>query len=750
MKLKDIRKWNRHLAQCWASYVILGVSLALTVLSAHWYQKEIRARQAADFEIGVNKYLHTMDLHFSAYINILSGAASLFARENLVTAEEFKNYLEAFGLRESHVNMYDFGFTLRIRPGEGDSRSEALEGLGFPKESIARVFRDRQKYAALYWDDFGRANLREDHLSPFEDEVRLNAMETAAKDGSVVASKRLILRAGAGRQIPGGFILFAPVYHQGRNATNETQRMDSLRGLVFASFLSSEMWGEICRKSSEPRIRFQVYDGLDRKVEDLLYDSSPSTNTVASSRRPIQPLHEKVLQQHGMGRPWRFEFSTLPEFESTSVTSIPRYILLIGCFLGIAFFGLSLAQNRARLRAEALATDLKVSNELATTESQRLLEEQLKNSKLESVGVLAGGIAHDFNNILTTILGNVSLAALDVGTNSSAASALAEAEAACGRARDLTQQLLTFSKGGAPIRQTALLQDIIHESVRFASHGSNVHCQVTLPEDLWPVEVDKGQISQVIQNIVINAVQSMPEGGEVHVDATNVSLLQPPQAGLKPGRYLRISVQDKGGGIRPEHLPRIFDPYFSTKQTGSGLGLATSHSIVKRHEGCILVDSVLGKGTRFEVYLPASSNPVPSAVPSQVSVQKGQGLVLIMDDERHILRLLETLLGKLGYETLHATDGHGALQAFLESRARGRPVDVVILDLTIPGGMGGVAALAELRKLDPTIKAIVSSGYSNDSVLAEYRAHGFNGVVSKPYNAAELSAVLNKILSSRA
>jgi two-component system, cell cycle sensor histidine kinase and response regulator CckA len=365
--------------------------------------------------------------------------------------------------------------------------------------------------------------------------------------------------------------------------------------------------------------------------------------------------------------------------------------------------------------------------------------------------VLAGGIAHDFNNLLTAIMGNVSMASAEAGDRAELRQFLHEADLACARARDLTQQLLTFSKGGAPIRKTALLRDVIHDSARFATHGSNARCECQLPADMWPVEADTGQISQVIQNIVINATQAMPEGGTIQIACRNIPAGDGIKLGLGPGRYVRISIQDQGSGIRPEHLAKIFDPYFSTKQRGSGLGLATVYSIVKRHEGTIKVHSQLGKGACFDIYLPASDH-LP-AIPSQsmpATRFSGSGHVLVMDDEQPVLKLVVKMLAKLGCQPLSAQDGAEAVRLYAEAKAQGRIIDAVILDLTVPGGMGGRQALKQMQAIDPAVKAIVSSGFSNDPIMAQYRDYGFAAVVPKPYGLDSLAAVLGEVLGAGA
>lgn len=383
------------------------------------------------------------------------------------------------------------------------------------------------------------------------------------------------------------------------------------------------------------------------------------------------------------------------------------------------------------------------------TERRKLIEEQIKRSKLESIGLLAGGIAHDFNNLLTTINGNISMAAMEPGVPSSVREFLRDAESAGGRARDLTQQLLTFAKGGAPVRKTTLLNRIIRDSARFGTHGSKVACNCILPGDLWPVDADAVQMGQVIHNMVINAAQAMPEGGTVTIRGENVTLDSRDSNELAPGRYVKISIEDCGTGIAPAHLPKIFDPYFSTKQRGSGLGLATAYSIIKRHEGVITVQSEPGRGTRFEIFLPASTQPVEEGMAcQQVPVASGHGSILIMDDEPGVRTMLARMLERLGYQVTATAEGAEAVQSYSEAQQQGRPIDLVILDLTVPGGMGGEQAFRQILALDPGARGVVSSGYSDNPVMANFKSHGFVAALPKPFGIDQLGETLAQVLSN--
>jgi len=378
------------------------------------------------------------------------------------------------------------------------------------------------------------------------------------------------------------------------------------------------------------------------------------------------------------------------------------------------------------------------------TERKRLEEELLKAQKLESLGVFAGGIAHDFNNILTTILGNVSMAKMGVSPEDEMFDLLNEAEMASTRAQRLTKQLLTFAKGGAPVKEIASIKAILKESSSFVLRGSKSSCEFSIAEDLWSAEVDIGQISQVINNIVINANQAMPEGGIIRVAAENLIIDDGQSLPLKPGRYIRISIKDQGVGIAEKHLVKIFDPYFTTKYAGSGLGLATSYSIIKKHDGHITVESRLGVGTTFYIYLLASDKAIPEK--EKFKVIKGQGKILVMDDVAALRKIAGRILEKLGYEPEFAKNGAEAIRMYKEAKEAEKPYDAVILDLTIPGGMGGKDAVNKLLEIDPEVKAIVSSGYSEDPVLAKFQEYGFKGMMPKPFTSQSLSKVLHEVL----
>lgn len=382
------------------------------------------------------------------------------------------------------------------------------------------------------------------------------------------------------------------------------------------------------------------------------------------------------------------------------------------------------------------------------TKRVRLEEAMIQSDKMRSIGVLAGGIAHDFNNLLVGILGNLDLAGYLLEKNSKVYELIKNAEKASQRARGLTNQLLTFSKGGQPVRQAEVLGDIIEESSRFILSGSNVVCNYNIPDTLWLVNVDSGQISQVVQNLIINAKDAMKEGGVIEVRCANIDR-QSPQfpPHLIGDRYVQVSIGDSGKGIEESHLGHIFEPYFSTKQEGSGLGLAVCHSIIQKHSGEIHVESEIGRGTRFIFYLPAILGNRLSPVSFESAPSPGSGKIMIMDDEEMVCKLAADMLAHLGYEVIRVSDGNEAIMRYEKELSSPAPIDLIIMDLTIPHGMGGKEAVQEILQLNSAAKVIVSSGYSTDPVIANYKEYGFVAALKKPFDIKLLSQIVHSILS---
>ncbi len=387
------------------------------------------------------------------------------------------------------------------------------------------------------------------------------------------------------------------------------------------------------------------------------------------------------------------------------------------------------------------------------TERRRMEEELFKAQKLESIGVLAGGIAHDFNNYLHGILGNLSIAKdnaiKSAIQNEKIHEKLTEAIKISELARNLAQQLLTFAKGGEPNLRLSSLSEIIKDAANLGLMGSNVKCEFSIPDDLWNAEVDRGQISQILSNLIINAKQAMPQGGVINVKAENVILDDQNEFSLTPGPYLKISIIDQGFGIPEENLTKIFDPFFTTKPNGNGLGLAISYSIIKNHHGYIGVTSKVGEGTTFFIYLPAAPDKILKVEErKEMSKVSGVGRILVMDDEDFIRELSYEMLKSMGYEAVTAKDGAEAIKLYKEAIESNNPFSAVIMDLTVPGGVGGKEAISVLKEIDPNVKAIVSSGYSNEMIKSELSRYGFIGVLNKPYQKDDLGEVLQKVIQN--
>lgn len=382
------------------------------------------------------------------------------------------------------------------------------------------------------------------------------------------------------------------------------------------------------------------------------------------------------------------------------------------------------------------------------TEQLRTEQELAKTKKLESIGLLAGGIAHDFNNILAAILGNLDMSLLDDKVGDKTRKLLNEAIKASFRARDLTQRLLTFAKGGQPIKETAALTEIIKDSAEFVLHGNKVACEYNFPHDLWFVDIDKSQISQVVQNLILNACNAMPNGGTIKVSCENISDQRTDAPPSAHGKFVRMQIKDSGTGIQPHLLDKIFDPYFTTKQHGSGLGLAITHSIITKHGGHISVHSTLGEGTTFIIDLPASAETaVADEKPFEPSPTSQPAIILVMDDEEQVRAITRDMLEALGHDVLLANDGEQAVRIYRKELEKGLPPDLVILDLTVPGGMGGRDTIKEILQINPDAKVIVSSGYSQDPIMANFRDYGFCSALAKPCQFSQLARIVDQALS---
>jgi PAS domain S-box-containing protein len=385
------------------------------------------------------------------------------------------------------------------------------------------------------------------------------------------------------------------------------------------------------------------------------------------------------------------------------------------------------------------------------TERKRIEEEHQNIERLKTVGTLAGGLAHDFNNILAALYGNISLAKRKLAAAHPSFRYIESAEKSLGTATQLTNQLLTFAKGGDPLKTSLSLPELIKEVVNFNLSGSNVKPLLSQPDNLWLANVDQGQMQQVFGNLTINAKQAMPNGGHLSISMENIELSDKNEPGLEGGRYLRIEIADEGCGIEKGYLDRIFEPYFTTKQAGSGLGLATSYSIIKRHGGHISVTSELGQGTTFTLYLPAAAEQEGAKVNAEATPSHRQqsARILVMDDEEAIREMLANMLTELNYSAETCSEGTQALKLYRQAAEQNKPFDLVILDLTIPGGIGGKETAQNILALDPEARIVISSGYTEDQLMADHAHYGLAGIVAKPYSLHTLESLLARVLEDK-
>jgi PAS domain S-box-containing protein len=373
-------------------------------------------------------------------------------------------------------------------------------------------------------------------------------------------------------------------------------------------------------------------------------------------------------------------------------------------------------------------------------------EEIVKSNKFESLGFLSGAIAHDFNNILMTIMGNISFAKALLSPTDKACERLRVAEESVLKAKDLTQQVFSFAKGGAPVKESISVVNLIKSYSRSTLNGTKSTCALTTPDNLWNIDADAGQIGKVVTNILINGDQAMQNGGTISVTCENAVVTDDESIPLKNGNYVKITIKDQGEGIPKEDLSKVFDPYVTTRKTGRGLGLASAYSIMKKHGGHITVESTPGSGASFTLFLPASFSQVSNHKVEYSELKSGCGKILVMDDDNLLLNVLGTMLETLGYKAEFALEGQQAVDKYAEAQQSGAPFDAVVMDLVIPGGMGGREAMERLLAIDPQVKVIVSSGYSNNSVMSDYKNYGFSGVIAKPYRATELSRLIQQVL----
>jgi len=387
------------------------------------------------------------------------------------------------------------------------------------------------------------------------------------------------------------------------------------------------------------------------------------------------------------------------------------------------------------------------------SERKKIEYELEKLRRLESIGILASGVAHDFNNLLTGILGNISLVKQYLDSEDMIFKRLSTAERSCLEAREITSRLITFSKGGEPVKKVTRVQQLLKEAHCPLIKDTNITFEYNLPDNLYPVEIDEGQIRNVIINILTNAAEAMPEGGKIDISAANLEITEKDNLPIKEGSYVKVSIRDRGRGIQVEEISRIFDPYFSTKERGvkkgMGLGLTICHSIIRKHEGFITVESMPGAGTTFHLYLPASlKKKTETEVTGEMETIRKKR-ILIMDDDEIVRDITGDMLMHCGYYIESSKDGNEAIALYIKAKERGEPFDAVILDLVVPNGMGGDIAIKRLHDIDHGVKGIALSGYSKDLIMTHYMDYGFTAALSKPYNIQLLNGTLERVLGKK-
>ena len=683
----------------------------VTVVVAYASYRAVNEEMQFGFERSAMQVRDLVRFRMQTYVNALNQAKGIFvADRNRVSREAFHQYVQGIDLFKHYPGIQGIGYVPRIAAKDLPAHEAQVRAAGFKSYRVWPRDARADYFPILYIEPFDWRNRRAFGYDMFTERVRHAAMQAAWDSGVAAASGPVTLVQETEADPQPGFLIYVPLYRS--TPVTTADRPALLQGFLYAPFRAHDLFADIFKQTGGRRWAHTAVRVLDA-------DGTPLYTRELGASARSNAIFRQTWTLDIAGRPWHLEISEYRASDTLFAFLLPILILLFGLTLSFLLYRI------ARY----------------TAERHRMQDELLRTRNLESIGVLAGGIAHDFNNILTAIVGNISLARLHLPPRDAAQELLDEAEKALWRARSLTQQLLTFAKGGSPIKQTASLAEVLEETATFALRGAAARLQLRLASDLWPAEFDRGQISQVINNLVLNANQAMPEGGTITINAENRGVREREVAGLVAGDYVRIDVADTGIGIAPANIERIFDPYFTTKEKGTGLGLATSYSIVKRHAGTIQVRSRLGHGTRFTLYLPAKRTAV-LAQNASIPPRTGAGRVLVLDDDPGIRALVERLLTRLGYEVETVADCEAMLANYRHARAEGRGFDVAIVDLTIPGGMGGAACMQALLALDPNAVGIVCSGYSNDPVVADFRRHGFKAMVPKPYTLTELGAAL--------
>lgn len=589
-----------------------------------------------------------------------------------------------------------------------------------------------------------------DDISLFSDSLRQRrAVIRNDCEDLFISSKAL-----SGEQLQFSRLITIPIFSENRIvaivlvANREEPYIDT--DIVQVNALCESVWTIIERIHAEIALRenTEKYHATFQEARDAIIVFS-TDRKIVDGNRSLSDLSGYALEElRGL--------SLGDLFPDTSSEAAKKRMIALSCGETVPIFEEKLNTKKGTIVPVeiAIATmrncyghDMVFQGTVRDITDRKKAEEAVRNSqRLESLGVLAGGIAHDFNNLLSGIFGNLDLALESIDNKEMVTAYLEKSMCALTRSKALTQQLLTFSSGGDPRKSSISLVSLINESCSFAMSGSSIGYSTSICDDLYNIDADPNQISQVLNNLLLNARQAMSEKGTIRLDANNIYLTENQVPQLTEGYYVKLSITDEGTGIPEEIIPKVFDPFFSTKPSGSGLGLATCHSIISRHKGGISIKSFKGKGTEITVYLPASKKTEKDLQASSTVPQLFHGRVLVMDDEELLLDVTSGLFTQLGMEVTCASDGKEALNLFKSAMMDNQPFSLVFLDLTVPGGMGGEETMAEIKRLSPSTPGIVASGYADSPILSQPEKFGFAGKIEKPFRKLELQRVLESVL----